>query len=155
MKLITTISAGILGLLGLVAFAAEGAAVLGSYEKVAQALVADDLSAAQKAANDLAGKAEPASALSKHAAELSKSNSLQAARDHFKAVSGEAVSLAKGQEGWNVMSCPMVKSGDWVQRGDKVANPYMGQKMPGCGGLKKDRSAQNSGGGCCSTMMRS
>ncbi len=154
MKLISTISAGILGVLGLVAFAAEGTAVLDSYEKVAQALVADDLSSAKKAAADLGGKAEPGSALSKHAAELSKSNSLQAARDHFKTVSGEAVSMAKGQKDWNVMSCPMVKGGDWVQKGDKVANPYMGQKMPGCGGLKKDKSAQNSSGAtsCCWMM---
>jgi hypothetical protein len=144
MKLYIRIAAAILGALGIVAFAAENAAVLDAYEKVSQALVADDLAGAQKAAADLAGKAEANSPLAKHASELSKSDSLQSARDHFKAVSQEAIKLAEDQTGWNVMTCPMIKGGDWLQKSDQVANPYMGQKMRGCGALKKQKSAQNS-----------
>ena len=32
--------------------------------------------------------------------------------------------------------CPMVKA-DWLQIGDAVSNPYMGQQMPGCGEVRK------------------
>ena len=31
-----------------------------------------------------------------------------------------------------VMYCPMVEAG-WVQRGSKVANPYLGEEMESCG----------------------
>jgi len=32
-----------------------------------------------------------------------------------------------------VMTCPMVEDGRWLQDNEKVANPYMGQRMPACG----------------------
>ena len=123
------------------ASAADAKATLAAYEDVSKALVADDLAAAQKAAGDLASKAEADSALAKQATALQKSSSLESARDHFKAVSEEAIKLAEGKDGYHVMTCPMVKNGEWLQTSETVANPYMGKKMPRCGAMKKDRSA--------------
>ena len=34
------------------------------------------------------------------------------------------------------MYCPMVKK-SWMQKGEKVRNPYFGKAMPGCGEKKK------------------
>jgi hypothetical protein len=99
---------------------------LASYEKVRQALVADDLAAAKKAAADLGPSGS----------ELAQSESLDQARAAFDKVSGEAAKLAAGQSGYYVMHCPM-KNKDWVQTNDKVANPYGGKEMVGCGEVKK------------------
>jgi membrane fusion protein, copper/silver efflux system len=38
------------------------------------------------------------------------------------------------QEGWSVFSCPMVEHyPKWIQRGEEMENPYMGQAMLACG----------------------
>jgi hypothetical protein len=99
---------------------------LSAYEKVHQALVADDLTGAQEAAADLGPSG----------ADLTKSKSLEEARNAFAKVSDEAAKLAAGQPGYYVMHCPMVKK-DWVQISDKVANPYAGKGMISCGEIKK------------------
>jgi len=99
---------------------------LANYEKVHQALVADDLATAKKAAADLGA---PGS-------DLAKSDSLEQARTAFEKLSGEAAKLAAGQSGYYVMHCPM-KNKDWVQTSDKVANPYGGKEMVSCGEVKK------------------
>jgi hypothetical protein len=99
---------------------------LANYEKVHQALVADDLATAKKAAADLGS---PGS-------DLAKSETLDQARAAFEKLSAEAAKLAAGQGGYYVMHCPM-KNKDWVQTSDKVANPYGGKEMLGCGEVKK------------------
>ena len=99
---------------------------LAAYEKVHHALIADDLTAAKKAAGDLGTTGT----------ELANSKSLDDARLAFAKVSSEAEKLAAGQPGYYVMHCPMKKS-DWVQTNDKVANPYAGKEMLNCGELKK------------------
>lgn len=136
----------------------DNKAVLKSYETVSTALANDDLPAAKTAATDLAEKAKAAGnrTLQEHAAELAKSDSLATAREHFKAMSGEAAKLAKGSDQFHMMHCPMAKA-DWAQSGDKVMNPYLGKKMQQCGtmmnGMMKDRTGANaSAAGCCSTM---
>jgi uncharacterized protein DUF3347 len=117
----------------------EEAACLKAYHQVHDALAKDDLAAAKKSATELAEKATPAKCAStaQHAAELAKSNSLESARDHFKAISEECIKMAAGIDGQYVFTCPMVKA-DWLQTDSKqVSNPYMGKKMPTCGSLKK------------------
>ena len=117
----------------------EEAACLKAYHQVHDALANDDLAGAQKSASELAEKATPAKCPStaKHAAELAKSDSLESAREHFKAISEECIKMAAGIDGQYVFNCPMVKA-DWLQTDSKqVANPYMGKKMPTCGELKK------------------
>jgi hypothetical protein len=69
--------------------------------------------------------------------EWAKSDSLEKAREHFKAISEECIKMMKGVEGQYVFTCPMAKA-DWLQTDSKqVSNPYMGKKMPTCGEIKK------------------
>jgi hypothetical protein len=117
----------------------EEAACLKAYHQVHAALAKDDLEAAKKSAGELAEKATVAKCVTtpKHATELAQSNSLDKAREHFKAISEECTKMAAGIEGEFVFTCPMVKA-DWLQTDSKqVANPYMGKKMLTCGEVKK------------------
>ena len=117
----------------------EEAACLTAYHQVHDALVKDDLAAAKKSAGELAEKATAAKCPTtlQHAAELAKSDSLEKAREHFKAISDECIKMMAGVEGQYVFTCPMAKA-DWLQTDSKqVSNPYMGKKMPTCGELKK------------------
>jgi hypothetical protein len=117
----------------------EEAACLKAYHQVHDALAKDDLAAAKSAANDLAEKASAAKCTStpQHAAELARTDSLEKARVHFKAISEECIKMAAGVDGAYAFTCPMAKA-DWLQSDSKqVSNPYMGKKMPTCGELKK------------------
>ena len=117
----------------------EAAACLKAYHQVHDALAKDDLAGAKKSASDLAEKATAAKCVSTptHAAELAKSDSLEKAREHFKAISEECIKMAEGMDGQYVFTCPMAKA-EWLQTDSKqVSNPYMGKKMPTCGELKK------------------
>lgn len=109
--------------------------VLDGYLEVSAALFNDDLARAKAAAAKIAEDGE--SSLAEPASGIAAAPSLQDARAKFVLLSKEAVSLAEGQDGLHVASCPMVKDGLWVQRDTSIKNPYMGQKMPGCGTLKK------------------
>ena len=99
---------------------------LTAYGKARDALVADDLAGAKKAAADLGPDG----------AELNKSTSLEEARSAFGKLSDKAAKLAAGQTGYYVAHCPM-KNKDWVQTSTTVANPYGGKEMISCGEIKK------------------
>lgn len=99
---------------------------LAGYNKVHDALVADDLAGAKKAAGDLGDSGK----------EVADSRSLDDARKAFTKVSNDAEILAVGQSGYYVMHCPM-KNADWVQTTSKVENPYGGKEMLSCGEVKK------------------
>jgi hypothetical protein len=99
---------------------------LTAYGKAHDALVADDLGGAKKAAIDLGPDG----------AELNKSTTLDEARSAFGKLSEKAVKLADGQPGYYLAHCPM-KSKDWVQTSRTVANPYGGKEMISCGEIKK------------------
>jgi hypothetical protein len=117
----------------------EEAACLKAYHQVHHALAMDDLAAAKKSAGELAEKATAAKCPTtpQRAAELAKSDTLEKAREHFKAISEECIKMAAGIEGQFVFTCPMAKA-DWLQTDSKqVSNPYMGKKMPTCGEIKK------------------
>ena len=117
----------------------EEAACLKAYHQVYDALAKDDLATAKKLAGELAEKAAAAkcSTTPQRAAELAKSDSLEKAREHFKAISEECIKMAAGVEGQYVFTCPMAKA-DWLQTDSKqVSNPYMGKKMPTCGEIRK------------------
>jgi hypothetical protein len=134
--------------------AASANPVLDDYIAVAGALAKDDLAAAKKAASVLAdaAKTEKQTSLAEHAAGIASSDSLDAAREQFKMASEEAEKLAAGRDGYYVFTCSMANA-DWVQKTKKVANPYLGQDMPGCGSLKNGKSNPSpqtmSMGGCC------
>jgi membrane fusion protein, copper/silver efflux system len=111
---------------------------LAKYEPVRAALAADDLAKAKSAAADLA--AVPAGNDAQAAAKkLSTAASLKDARDAFKTVSKRAVEVAAGQPGYFHALCPMVpgNQGHWVQKTDKIDNPYFGKSMLTCGSIQK------------------
>jgi len=143
----------ILTLLALAAASLIGAAqaedtILDNYVVVSTALAQDNLNGAKSAAATLAEGAK-GTPLAAHASTLAKSDSLETARGHFKAVSEEAVKLASGKAEYFVFTCPMAKA-DWVQKTKEVQNPYMGKEMPSCGRIKGQNSTSTMKmGGCC------
>ena len=101
---------------------------LTAYVKVHDALAAEDLAGAKAAAGTLQGNAD--------AQALTGATDLKAARSAFERLTAKAEPLAKGQSGYHVFYCPMVKK-DWVQTSPKLSNPYFGKEMLTCGVEKK------------------
>lgn len=98
---------------------------LAGYEKVRAALAADNLKDAKAAAADL----------KEDGAALAGTESLILARREFAKLSDHAIELAKGQSGYYVVNCPMMKK-DWVQTSKQISNPYAGREMLTCGVIK-------------------
>lgn len=101
---------------------------LASYEKVRAALAGDNFEAAKSAAAEIDG-GEP----------IAKAKSIADARAAFKGLSARAIAKAKGQAGFYVAHCPMVKGGgaDWLATKKKIENPYFGSAMFACGSIKE------------------
>ncbi len=134
------------------------AASLAAYEGIRADLVDDKVPAVKakaaelaKAAKDAAGQAHGAlkqklDALAKAADDLEAKSSEKAddVRKAYGEVSRAIVNLVSSdpelKKDLNVYECPMAPGyKKWVQPGakDEVANPYMGQAMPTCGGKSK------------------
>jgi hypothetical protein len=120
-------------------------ALLDPYFRI-QSQLADDKTDGVKADADLvateAAKLGPAGdPIAAAAHTLGAADSLSAARDAFGTLSDALIAYADatrttlGKQSVTVY-CPMVKK-SWVQRGDKVRNPYFGKGMLGCGEVKK------------------
>jgi hypothetical protein len=113
--------------------AATDQEALEGYDAVSQALADDDLATAKIAAAALAKTtATSQPALATAADELAQKATLPEARRAFMSVSEAAVALAKGKPDYYIMFCPMVNA-DWVQKTEKLHNPYMGKAMLECG----------------------
>jgi hypothetical protein len=131
--------------------------VLGHYEAVRQALLADrtagvtgHAAAIEKAARDLsagfmaeragvpAAKAADTKALlpqvAASAARLAAAKNLEAARAAFGDLSKPLVRWREMATGPRpaVVYCSMVKKA-WLQPAGEIGNPYYGKEMPGCG----------------------
>jgi len=133
MKALRALLATLIGLSALAgARAAEDpSALIPRYEKIAAALVADDLGGAQAAARQLAAAADRL-----HRADLAAA-AQAVARTAFKTLSSEIIALARRQKGYFIMTCPMAHA-DWVQSTREVANPYFGKDMPTCGSVTEE-----------------
>ncbi len=78
-----------------------------------------------------------------HARRISRASSLDAARVAFIELSGQVASLLRvfgnhTSETIRLAFCPMAQDGDgaeWVQRADKIENPYFGESMYRCGDI--------------------
>lgn len=101
------------------------------YMEAAAALAADDL---EKAKASLAALAKESSGEMKTLAQAAAdTGDIAATRERFKALSVVAVTKEL-PEGYAVAFCPMYKGGSkWVQKKDKLANPYFGKAMLTCG----------------------
>lgn len=113
--------------------------MLEGYAVVAVALYKDDLAEAREAAACMV-KHDNDSAMARPAKAIAESDSLVAARKHFKELSDLAMPIAKRAKTMHVAHCPMAMGGKgayWLQTSkDEIQNPYMGKKMPHCGKFK-------------------
>lgn len=99
--------------------------------------VKDDAAAIKTAAKSLG---EPGQKIAAAADLLSSAGDLAAARIAFSALSDAVVAYSEKTKsigsGVNTMFCPMANK-QWLQKGEKVANPYYGKSMLTCGEKKK------------------
>ena len=106
------------------------------YDAVRAALATDKLAPVAAHAKQLAEHAEQlGGADAKKAADaLAAAKSLEDARKHFGDLSAILVPVfqAEAIPGAFAFICSM-KEKTWIQKGDKVANPYYGRKMRTCG----------------------
>jgi hypothetical protein len=101
------------------------------YMDAAAALAADDLEKAKAALTALAS--ESTGELKTLAQAAAATGDIAATRDAFKALSKVATAMELPPD-YAVAFCPMYKGGaKWVQKKDKLANPYYGKQMLTCG----------------------
>ena len=79
--------------------------------------------------------------IAKAAVALEGAADLAAARTAFSQLSDAVITLSESTkaqpvDGMQAMFCPMVNK-QWLQKGDKVSNPYYGKAMLTCGEKKK------------------
>jgi Protein of unknown function (DUF3347) len=131
-------------LFGAAALADTKDPVIGEYFKVEQAVINQDLNAAKLAASDLAQKARAADneAIAKDANDLAKTDSVDHARQIFKALSEETLNLIQGGEASQNTACSMGNA-QCMQSQNSAAKSCMGQRMSGCGMMRNMCS-----GGC-------
>lgn len=130
--------------LGTIPIAADvPAPLLDAYLKVHAGLAGDQLSDAVADAKVVAAEAakvgDEAANVRAAAEKLAGAQKLDAARDAFGQLSEALIKLAGGKApsaDVKIASCPMVKK-SWVQKGDKIQNPYYGKSMLSCGDFKK------------------
>jgi hypothetical protein len=84
---------------------------------------------------------EPGAPIAKAADALATADSLLTARTAFSELSDAVIALsestkAETDDSVQAMYCPMAKK-QWLQKGDKVSNPYYGKAMLTCGEKKK------------------
>lgn len=131
--------------------------MLVSYERMANALAADDLKTAQQNARtfgavcqvvcESAEVGDKMKECEKHVQAFLKETDIAKAREQFKLISASVIELAEKEEGYLVMTCPMAgEKADWLQSDSEVRNPYHGSKMLRCGSVKEKQEAAASGG---------
>ena len=127
------------GTAGVTHAAEDQSPLLPLYEKVAAALVADDLTAVRAAVQKLATEAVRLhhAGIASSAQAVARTDDLAGAREVFKTLSVEVVAVAKHTKGYFILTCPMAQA-DWVQSTRKVANPYLGMDMLTCGKVKEE-----------------
>lgn len=114
--------------------------VVDSYLRIHAALAGDKVEGVQAAAKAIAVEAKslgPAGEKTRLAAEkIAAAADLKSARAAFGALSDAVIELA-GADAGDVKKayCPMVKK-YWLQKGEKIENPYYGSEMLRCGEFK-------------------
>ena len=146
MKLIPTLVLAFMVAVGSTAVRAgdDVLAVLDPYFRIQTALSDDktdgvkaDALAIKTAAKSLG---EPGQKIVVAADTLSSAADLAAARAAFSALSDAVVAYSEktkaAGDGVHTMFCPMANK-QWMQKGEKVSNPYYGKSMLTCGEKKK------------------
>src|SRR3546814_663176 len=122
----------------------EAAPMMKAYLNISSALIADDPAAAQKAAKDMMDLPEVNGQLKSNLSEIAETADLKEQRKHFSALSAQLYEMAKTGEitgtSLYLKHCTMAMNGErayGLRMSGKISNPYMGQKMPGCGSVKE------------------
>ncbi len=135
-------------------------AALDKYIVIQTALAGDSLKGVPEAAAEIASLAKANDgAVAAPAEALAKTTEIKAAREAFKPLSAALITALSTQKSisgqYFEAFCPMANA-SWIQAGKKIANPYFGAGMSGCGEIRKplggspQASAPASGGmGCC------
>lgn len=114
--------------------------MISTYLEIKDALVSDDSKAAQSAAKKMVKMDSDIAPL---ADAIASSNDLMEQRKNFSKMSTVLYEKVKDKDLKNTLywnHCPMAIGGDganWLSMNEKIRNPYMGQKMPGCGSVKE------------------
>ena len=120
-------------------------AILGSYLEIHAQLAADKTDGVKSAATAIATQAETlgasGAAIVKSARSVAEAPDLKTARDAFGPLSDAVIALGQAEawkdgNGARVAFCPMVRK-SWVQKDEKIKNPYYGTTMLECGEIKK------------------
>ncbi len=135
--------------------------LIGNYLQVKKALVQDDFEQAKAELSDLKEEVAESSEINNHSKHAqmhrkhheammeaitaaSKADNLKQFRSAFAAISEHLIKMVKNQN-YNkqtlyVQFCPMAVNGKgatWLSTEKEIVNPYLGQKMPGCGETKE------------------
>jgi len=120
-------------------------AIVGAYLEIHAQLAADKIGGVKAPAiaiaSGAAGMGEGGAGMAKAAKAMGSAADLKAAREAFGPLS-DAVLAAARAEDWKdlgdvkVAFCPMAKR-SWLQKGEKIRNPYYGSTMLECGEFKK------------------
>ena len=108
------------------------------YIAAQEALAGDDLAAAQKALQALAGQVE--GSLKGPAETAAAASDIKALRAAFKPLSEEFATVEL-PPGYALAYCPMAdedRGARWIQKKGEIANPYFGASMLHCGVFKEE-----------------
>jgi hypothetical protein len=117
-------------------------AIVNSYLEMHAALAADKVEGVKAPAAAIAAEAGRMGAsgatIAKAARDVEQAKDLKAARAAFGPLSDAVIVAAKAANlgDVKVAYCPMVKQ-SWLQKEDKIKNPYYGSQMLTCGEFKK------------------
>jgi len=118
--------------------------IVDPYLKIQTALYADSVDEVKANAGNIATAASPLGApafkIGTAAVQLSSANELADARAKFGTLSDAIITYMDGlhltpPEGMNIASCETTRK-QWLQEGDRIANPYDGSSAPACGSLR-------------------
>jgi hypothetical protein len=120
-------------------------AIVGSYLEIQAQLATDKIDGIKAPAAAIASRAEAlgdgGAAIAKAAKAVGDAADVKVAREAFAGLSDAVIAAAKA-EGWKDLGdtklafCPMVKR-SWLQKDEKIRNPYFGSTMLECGEFKK------------------
>ena len=120
-------------------------AIVESYLEIHAQLATDKLDGVKAPALALGTRAaemgETGAAMAKAAKTVADASDLKTARDAFGPLSNAVLAAAKAEGykdlgGVKIAYCPMVRQ-SWLQKDEKIRNPYYGSTMLECGEFKK------------------
>lgn len=126
-------------------------AFLRDYMKIKNALVKDDYAQVKRTSTDMQKNLEGVDLnkeqnkdLKDVVANLAKAGDIKAQRKEFALLSQHLYQLVQranlSDKTLYVQHCPMAMGDQgaiWISQEEQVQNPYMGQRMPGCGSLQE------------------